>query len=165
MDYHEIYCAGTFTCFKSLAIPYTLIMNFSFFLLMRNKSIFPLQWYLQCRLPNRTFFLKPWLQCMICLWVVICSLTRIGDNRHHWWDVLAGNILGLAFSVLTVIMSCRKFHLNQNVSQIYNESIENEQINYNNKRKQSVKKLLHETPVDVSESRELKNVKSSTWKE
>ncbi|OAD57510.1 Lipid phosphate phosphohydrolase 1 [Eufriesea mexicana] len=122
-------------------------------------------WYLQCRLPNRTFFLKPWLQCMICLWAVICSLTRIGDNRHHWWDVLAGNILGLAFSVLTVIMSCRKFHLNQNVSQIYNESIENEQINYNNKRKQSVKKFLHETPVDVSESRELKNVKSSTWKE
>ncbi|XP_043605584.1 phospholipid phosphatase 1-like isoform X1 [Bombus pyrosoma] len=121
-------------------------------------------WYLQRRLPDRTFFLKPWLQCIIFLWTVICSLTRIGDNRHHWWDVLAGIILGFAFSMLTVVVPCRKFHLNQNVSQIYSEPVESEQINFN-ERKQNAKKLLHETIIDPSESRELKNIKSSTWRE
>ncbi|XP_066142559.1 putative phosphatidate phosphatase [Euwallacea fornicatus] len=25
---------------------------------------------------------------------LICSLTRITDRRHHWWDVLAGTIIG-----------------------------------------------------------------------
>lgn len=145
-----------FAMFKSF-------LSFSFFIPL-NKYIFLLQWYLQRRLPDRTFFLKPWLQCIIFLWTVICSLTRIGDNRHHWWDVLAGIILGFAFSMLTVIVPCRKFHLNQNVSQIYREPVESEQINFN-KRKQNTKKLLHETIIDPSESRELKNIKSSTWRE
>ncbi|XP_026667834.1 phospholipid phosphatase 1-like isoform X2 [Ceratina calcarata] len=121
-------------------------------------------WYLQNRLPDWTFFLKPWLQCMICLWTVVCSITRIGDNRHHWWDVLAGLMFGLAFSVLTITVSCRKFHLDRKVPEDYNDPVENEQINLNNKRQHSVKKLL-ETTVDVSESRELRNVKPSTWKE
>ncbi|CAK9813653.1 Phospholipid phosphatase 1 [Anthophora plagiata] len=120
-------------------------------------------WYLHSRLPNRTFFLKPWLQCMTCLWAVICSLTRIGDRRHHWWDVLAGGTLGFAFSVLTVSVQCRKFRLN--AAQMYNEPIENRQMNFNDKKQQSVKKLLHETIVDLPEGRELNNVKSTTWKE
>ncbi|KZC13765.1 Lipid phosphate phosphohydrolase 1 [Dufourea novaeangliae] len=123
-----------------------------------------LVWYLQNRLSNRTFFLKPWLQCLICMWAVICSLTRIGDNRHHWWDVLAGDIFGLAFGILTVVVSCRAFRLNRVNSHIYNESIENGQLNFNGKRHQNVKKLLHETTVDLSEGRELKNA-SSNWKE
>ena len=121
-------------------------------------------WYLQNRLPNRTFFLKPWLQCMICLWTVICSLSRIGDNRHHWWDVLAGDVIGFAFGVLTVTVSCHKFRLNRNASNIYSDPIENGQDNFNTKGHQSVKTLLHETTVDLSEGRELKNA-SSTWKE
>nr|XP_034181316.1 phospholipid phosphatase 1-like isoform X1 [Osmia lignaria] len=125
-------------------------------------SIF-IVWYLQNRLPSRTFFLKPWLQCMICLWTVICSATRISDNRHHWWDVLAGDILGLAFSALTVTVACRRFRFNGDVSQIYNDPVENGQIGFNNKRQQSVKQLLPETTVE--ETRELKNVKPTSWKE
>ncbi|XP_076161974.1 phospholipid phosphatase 1 isoform X2 [Ptiloglossa arizonensis] len=121
-------------------------------------------WYLQNRLPNRTFLLKPWLQCLMCLWAVICSLTRIGDNRHHWWDVLAGIILGFVFSVLTVTVSCCTFRLNRIVSHIYSEPIENGQINFNSKRHHNVKKLLHETTVDLPEGRELKNTPSN-WKE
>ncbi|XP_076243457.1 phospholipid phosphatase 1 isoform X2 [Calliopsis andreniformis] len=110
-------------------------------------------WYLQNRLPSQTFFLKPWLQCMMFLWTVICSLSRIGDNRHHWWDVLAGDILGFTFGVLTVTVLCQKFRLNRNVSHIYNEPIENGKINFNDKKHQR-----------LAESRELKST-SSTWKD
>ncbi|CAL7951294.1 unnamed protein product [Xylocopa violacea] len=120
-------------------------------------------WYLHSRLPNWTFLLKPWLECMICLWAVICSLTRISDNRHHWWDVLVGLILGFGFSVLTVTVQCHKFCLDRNVSRVYSDPMENGQIY--SKQQQSVKKLLQETTVDLPEGRELKAVKSSTWKE
>lgn len=27
-------------------------------------------------------------------WSVGCSLSRIADKKHHWWDVLAGATLG-----------------------------------------------------------------------
>ncbi|XP_053989535.1 phospholipid phosphatase 1-like isoform X1 [Hylaeus volcanicus] len=118
-------------------------------------------WYLQNRLPNRTFLLKPWLQCLISLWTVVCSLTRIGDNRHHWWDVLAGVVLGTIFSVLTVTVQCNTFRLNRIA---YNEPVENRQINFNMKTHHNVKKLLQETTVDLHEGRELKNT-SSNWKE
>ncbi|XP_031847024.1 phospholipid phosphatase 1 isoform X2 [Nomia melanderi] len=119
-------------------------------------------WYLQNRLPSRTFFLKPWLQCMLCLWAVICSLSRIIDNRHHWWDVLAGCIFGLTFSVLTVTVLCRAFHINRVGSHIYTEPIDNGQLNFNGKRHSNVK-ILHET-TDLPEGCELKNA-SSNWKE
>ena len=156
-----------FLCLQLLFLWYVYLCNntiCTYLLFHIFKYIFLSQWYLQRRLPDRTFLLKPWLQCIISMWTVICSLTRIGDNRHHWWDVLAGVILGFAFSMLTVRVLCRKFHLNRNVSNMYSDSVENRQINFN-KRKQNVKKLLHETTVDSSESRELKNVKSSTWSE
>ncbi|XP_078046863.1 phospholipid phosphatase 1 isoform X1 [Augochlora pura] len=119
-------------------------------------------WYLQNRLPNQTFFLKPWLQCFVFLWAVICSLTRISDNRHHWWDVLAGSVLGLAVSVLTVTVSCRAFRSNRVSSHVYSEPIENGQFNYG-KKHQIAKKLLNETTVDLPEGCELKNT-SSNWK-
>lgn len=124
-----------------------------------------LVWYLQNRLPNRTMFLKPWLQCLISLWAVTCSLTRIGDNRHHWWDVLAGSIFGVIFSIVTVVLSCGKFQLaTKSMSQACGDSMENGQISFNDKRHQSVKKLLNEPSIDLSEGRELKNI-SPIWKE
>ncbi|XP_076639045.1 phospholipid phosphatase 1 isoform X1 [Colletes latitarsis] len=126
-------------------------------------SVF-IMWYLQNRLPNRTFLIKPWLQCVVCLWTVVCSLTRISDHRHHWWDVLAGIILGFAFSVLTVTVSCRAFRLNRIDTRVYSEGIENGQMNFNSKKYHSVKKLLHETTVDLHEGRESKSA-SSNWKE
>lgn len=39
--------------------------------------------------------LKPLLVCVCLLWGVLCSLSRITDRRHHWWDVVAGSILGV----------------------------------------------------------------------
>lgn len=49
------------------------------------------------RMPTRHTgqFLKPLLVCVCLLWSVLCSLSRITDRRHHWWDVLAGAILGV----------------------------------------------------------------------
>lgn len=34
------------------------------------------------------------LQFFCIFWALLCSLTRITDYRHHWWDVLFGSILG-----------------------------------------------------------------------
>ncbi|XP_025162736.1 phospholipid phosphatase 1 isoform X6 [Harpegnathos saltator] len=69
-------------------------------------------WYLQARLSTRFWFLKPWLQCLTCVWAVTCSVTRVSDHRHHWWDVTAGAILGILFGLYLVITLCRYFHIN-----------------------------------------------------
>ncbi|XP_061936692.1 phospholipid phosphatase 1 isoform X1 [Apis cerana] len=118
--------------------------------------------YIQRRLPDRSVMLKPWLQLLMCMWTVVCSLTRLVDNRHHWWDVLAGIIMGFICGTVIVNVLCCKFHINRKISQIY---CENGQVNIDYETKQNGKKLLHETTIDLSENRELKNVKSSTWKE
>ncbi|XP_011345499.1 phospholipid phosphatase 1 isoform X2 [Ooceraea biroi] len=131
-------------------------------------SIF-IVWYLQNRLPNRTLFLKPWLQCLAGMWAVVCSMTRVGDHRHHWWDVLAGNVVGLLFALFIVVVSCRHFRLKRaaNVTaatHTFNESLENGQIvNFDKPCKHSVKKLLNPAIVDASEGREMKDI--ATWKE
>ncbi|XP_014233305.1 phospholipid phosphatase 1-like isoform X2 [Trichogramma pretiosum] len=68
-------------------------------------------WYLQARIPERLVLIlvKPWLQCLALLWGLGCSMSRITDNRHHWWDVLAGACLGLGFAVFVVRICCRSF--------------------------------------------------------
>ncbi|KAG5344257.1 PLPP1 phosphatase, partial [Acromyrmex heyeri] len=127
-------------------------------------SIF-LVWYLQNRMPNRTLFLKPWLQCLTSMWAVTCSITRVGDNRHHWWDVLIGDVLGLLFGLFVVILSCRHFCLERTAANAanaatyaLNEPLENGQIGgqicYNKQRKHNV--LLN--PSAVSEIREMKDI-------
>ena len=34
--------------------------------------------------------------------ISLCSISRIIDKRHHWWDVLAGVIGGISLAVITV---------------------------------------------------------------
>lgn len=43
------------------------------------------------------------LQFFCIFWALLCSLSRITDHRHHWWDVLSGGILGI--SVATYFIS------------------------------------------------------------
>ncbi|XP_018057000.1 PREDICTED: phospholipid phosphatase 1-like isoform X1 [Atta colombica] len=133
-------------------------------------SIF-LVWYLQNRMPNRMLFLKPWLQCLTSMWAVTCSITRVGDNRHHWWDVLIGDVLGLLFGLFVVILSCRHFCLERTAANAanaathaLNEPLENGQIGgYDMQRKHNAaKKLLNPTAVDISEIREMKDI-GRTW--
>lgn len=71
------------------------------------------QWYLQRRMIPVTYTLLPLLQILCIVWALCCSLTRITDRRHHWWDVLAGSIVGVATSVYAVSISNLSFYSNQ----------------------------------------------------
>lgn len=59
--------------------------------------------YLQMRSPKiRSRMLIPTIQCIFLLYACLCSVSRITDNRHHWWDVLAGAKIGILFASLVV---------------------------------------------------------------
>lgn len=42
----------------------------------------------------------------------MCSLTRIVDRRHHWWDVLGGMLLGASGAVYTLKLLHKKMYEN-----------------------------------------------------
>lgn len=42
------------------------------------------------------------LQTLLISWGLVCSCTRVIDNRHHWWDVIAGGILAVVLSYYAV---------------------------------------------------------------
>ncbi|XP_075981390.1 phospholipid phosphatase 2-like isoform X2 [Anticarsia gemmatalis] len=69
---------------------------------------FFIAWYLQRRAfdwQHRTIFVVPILQMLCVSYAAICSLTRITDHRHHWWDVLVGTLIGLATVYYAVLLS------------------------------------------------------------
>lgn len=69
----------------------------------KNELNFTLHRYLQMRTPKlRSKILLPTIQCIFLLYACLCSISRITDNRHHWWDVLAGAKIGIIFAVLVV---------------------------------------------------------------
>ena len=45
-------------------------------------------------------FLKFFLQLVVAQLVILCSLSRVSDYKHHWSDVLAGLLLGILIAVL-----------------------------------------------------------------
>lgn len=61
----------------------------------------------------------------ICF-ALICSISRIIDKRHHWWDVMAGMIIGGLMAILTI-----KWHLDDfkptDFEKKYSSSIQNDQ--------------------------------------
>lgn len=72
-------------------------------------SIFMI-WYLQKRTPKvRSVMALPLCQVLVAMWGIFCPMSRIIDNRHHWWDVLAGSIIGAVAAGLTCIFSCHNF--------------------------------------------------------
>ncbi|CAK1550806.1 unnamed protein product [Leptosia nina] len=69
-------------------------------------------WYLQKRAfdwRHRTVFLVPVLQMASVTYAAICSLTRITDRRHHWWDVLTGAVIGVSTLLYAVVVLCKNF--------------------------------------------------------
>jgi phosphatidate phosphatase len=42
------------------------------------------------------------LQMIILLWPIFCSISRITDHRHHYWDVAAGLVIGVVMAIFTV---------------------------------------------------------------
>ncbi|XP_077300879.1 phospholipid phosphatase 2-like isoform X2 [Arctopsyche grandis] len=70
--------------------------------------------FLFCYLQKRACDLRPKLmtpliQALLISWGLACSCTRIMDNRHHWWDVLGGAVLGFIMSYYNVMILCKNF--------------------------------------------------------
>ncbi|XP_047996975.1 putative phosphatidate phosphatase [Leguminivora glycinivorella] len=49
------------------------------------------------------------LQGLTLLTAAYCSLSRMSDHRHHWWDVLAGATLALPILLYTILFLCKNF--------------------------------------------------------
>ena len=65
--------------------------------------VFFFKWYLGRAVESRhSFVLKPCLQFIWAAFAIVCALTRITDRRHHWWDVLAGLVLGVTIATILV---------------------------------------------------------------
>lgn len=100
----------TFTCLNKDVSNYTLRDSSRSFpsghaCLSVYSALFMI-WYLQIRVPKlQTIFLIPFMQTICMIWVSICSVSRITDHRHHWWDVLGGLLLGIlsAFFCVSLI--------------------------------------------------------------
>lgn len=133
-------------------------------------TAFFMMWFIQRRVPNQvTFLLVPWLQCLCLTWAMLCSFTRITDHRHHWWDVLAGFIIGAIMAVFTIESVCGGFFSNHPRSAVRPSKLdssvrENGHIGTSNggNRHQSVRRLLSSTSSYTSsitpEERELREV-------
>ncbi|XP_043666466.1 phospholipid phosphatase 1-like isoform X3 [Vespula pensylvanica] len=124
--------------------------------------------YLQERMTDKTLLMKAWFQFLISTWTVICSLSRIADHRHHWWDVLAGLIIGTITAILVVIFRVNLFRLERKTSseRVKSDFIGNEQVAcFDEKNYQSKKKLVNSAHnIDIPEDRELRDITVS-WKE
>ncbi|KAH9631881.1 hypothetical protein HF086_014353 [Spodoptera exigua] len=71
-----------------------------------------LAWYLQRRAfswHNRSVLLVPLLQVLCIVYAAVCSLSRLSDHRHHWWDVLVGGGMGVLSVLYTVLVLCKNF--------------------------------------------------------
>lgn len=49
------------------------------------------------------------LQGLTLLSALYCSVSRLSDHRHHWWDVLAGATLALPILLYTILFLCKNF--------------------------------------------------------
>lgn len=59
-------------------------------------------WYLQKRLKFQSPFILPFAQITLICLSYYGSISRVFDHRHHWWDVLAGAIVGILTTYHTV---------------------------------------------------------------
>ncbi|XP_071042759.1 putative phosphatidate phosphatase isoform X2 [Parasteatoda tepidariorum] len=73
--------------------------------------------YLQKRLDiESSALLKPLIQFLFVLLTIFVTLSRIQDNRHHWDDVLCGNILGFFICALMIFTQTDLFKPNSPTS-------------------------------------------------
>ncbi|CAH1164421.1 unnamed protein product [Phaedon cochleariae] len=57
---------------------------------------------------NTGSLMKPFLISVCLTWSLVCSLSRITDRRHHWWDVLAGTTIGILCSLVSMMIIRKK---------------------------------------------------------
>lgn len=65
---------------------------------------------IQSRIPSVQTgrILKPFIISICFTWSLTCSLTRITDKRHHWWDVAAGMLIGAVGAIYSYIIIHRQ---------------------------------------------------------
>ncbi|XP_048523177.1 phospholipid phosphatase homolog 1.2 homolog isoform X4 [Dendroctonus ponderosae] len=51
------------------------------------------------------------ISCLMT-WSLVCSLTRITDKRHHWWDVAVGMLLGVLVAFYSISIIRKQLHRN-----------------------------------------------------
>ncbi|KAK9504474.1 hypothetical protein O3M35_010798 [Rhynocoris fuscipes] len=61
-----------------------------------------LAWFLQRRLEDVKPIVIITLQTIVLTWAIGCSLSRLTDHRHHWWDVLAGSFIGSFIAICSI---------------------------------------------------------------
>ncbi|CAH0695667.1 unnamed protein product [Spodoptera exigua] len=101
-------------------------------------------WYLQRRAfdwSHRSIFMVPMLQLLCISYAAVCSLTRITDHRHHWWDVLVGSFIGVVTVLYAVIISSNFSNDHSKISDLKSQE-----------SRQTVRTLLYDErrPVTVS---------------
>ena len=95
-----IYCKQK----KKHELNLVILLSFSFF------SFCFLQMYVQRRIGTKYSNLwKHLLQMAFICFALICSISRIIDKRHHWWDVMTGMIIGILFGYATVVWHANNF--------------------------------------------------------
>lgn len=70
-------------------------------------------WYLHTRIRKATDKARRvvYITQAACLFVsIFCAVSRIYDNRHHWWDVLVGAGIGISIIWYTVKIPCDNFN-------------------------------------------------------
>ncbi|XP_049700941.2 phospholipid phosphatase 3 [Helicoverpa armigera] len=50
------------------------------------------------------------LQVVLLLSAAVCSVSRMWDHRHHWWDVLAGATIAIPVLLYTIYSLCDNFN-------------------------------------------------------
>ncbi|CAK1550803.1 unnamed protein product [Leptosia nina] len=48
-------------------------------------------------------------QAISLMSALLCSVSRVWDRRHHWWDVFAGGLIALLLLLYTIFHLCRNF--------------------------------------------------------
>lgn len=53
--------------------------------------------------PHPTYLSSSMLQAGFIFWAIYCSMSRIVDRRHHWWDVIAGFLIGIVIACYSAL--------------------------------------------------------------
>ncbi|CRK99683.1 CLUMA_CG012993, isoform A [Clunio marinus] len=69
-------------------------------------SCFFIIWYIQRKLQSSSIVIIPFIQTLLICLAFYGSISRVFDHRHHWWDVLAGGIVGLITSYHACYVLC-----------------------------------------------------------
>lgn len=88
-------------------------------------SCFFIIWYLEKRLKSESLFLVPFIQTLLVCLSFFGAISRVFDHRHHWWDVLAGGILGLITTYHTCYVLCKNRYSPVEISQQLPTDVQN----------------------------------------